>query len=100
MIPMRRIQATIVWFVGRRKRRDRMGQTKAPAIPEPVAVIESRAMATVPMWSSVRAKRIAVPETVATASERRNHAMRKMTICRSCRASLMVRKRESQAKER
>ena len=97
---MRSMHATIVWFVGRRKRRERMGQRNAPAMPDPVAVIESRAMETVPMCNSVRAKRIAVPETVATASESRNHATRKMTICRSWKASLMVRKSEIQAKER
>lgn len=48
------------------------GQAKAPRIPDPIEVMERRAMGMVFMWSSVRAKRTAVPVMVAMASERRN----------------------------
>lgn len=54
------------------KWREIRGQVKAPAMPEEVAVIDRSAIATVPILSSVRAKSIAVPETVAIASESRN----------------------------
>lgn len=54
------------------KRRDMIGQVKAPHIPDEVAVIDRSAIATVPIFSSVRAKSIAVPDTVAIASESRN----------------------------
>jgi hypothetical protein len=50
-----------------------IGQIKAPAIPDVVAIIDNMATAMVPIFSSVLAKRIAVPDTVATASESRNH---------------------------
>jgi hypothetical protein len=76
-----------------------MGQIVAPAIPDAVAVIDKMAIGTVPIRSSVRAKRIAVPETVAMASERRNQAMRKMTACRSFAATLTVFQRETHAKD-
>lgn len=72
---------------------------EAPAIPDAVAVMERMAMATVPIRNSVRAKRIAVPETVAMASERRNQAMRKMTAWRSFAATFIVFQSETQAKE-
>src|SRR2546430_1623966 len=100
MISMSAMQATIVRFVRRAYRRDIIGQTKAPAIPELVAVMERSAMATVPILSSVRAKRIAVPDTVAMASERRNHAIKNITACRSFTAILMVLQRDAHAKER
>lgn len=58
------------------------GQAKAPTIPEPIDVMDKRAMAMVPMCSSVRAKSTAVPEMVATASERRNHAIRNRIVWR------------------
>jgi hypothetical protein len=67
-----------------------MGQKKAPAMPDDVAVMERIAIGTVPIFNSVRANRIAVPETVATASESMNQAIRKMTICRSLTATLTV----------
>jgi hypothetical protein len=63
---------------------------KAPAIPDEVAVIDNRAIATVPILNSVRAKSIAVLPIVAMASERRNQAMRNITTCRSLAATLMV----------
>jgi hypothetical protein len=96
---MKQRQATRVWFVFHPKRRDRIGQIEAPAIPDAVAVMERMAMGTVPMRSSVRAKRIAVPETVAMASESRNQAMRKMTAWRSLAATFMVFQSETQAKD-
>ena len=77
-----------------------MGQRKAPAMPEDVTVILRIAIGTVPIFSSVRAKRMAVPETVATASERMNQAMRKMVIWRSFTATLTVFQTEPQAKTR
>lgn len=92
------MQAIITFRAGRLNFADMRGQRKAPAIPDTVAVIERRAIATVPNFNSVRANRIAVPETVAMASERRNQARRKRTICRSLKAVFMVWKREVQAK--
>jgi len=56
-------------------------------------------MATVPIFNSVRANKIAVPDTVAIASERRNHAMRKMTACLSLMAIFRVFQSDNQAKE-
>ena len=100
MISINTMQATIVRFVESEYRREMMGQKKAPAIPDPVAVMESRAMATVPIFSSVRANRIAVPETVATASDSRNQAMRKITIWRSLMETLTVFQTELQANVR
>ena len=76
-----------------------MGQVKAPAIPDAVATIERTATATVPILNSVRAKRIAVPETVAMASESKNHATRKSSICRSLTATLTVFQSETQAND-
>jgi hypothetical protein len=99
MISIKRIQATMVRFVWRPNLRDIIGQQYAPAIPDAVAVMERRAMGTVPILSSVRAKRIAVPEIVATASDRRNQATRKITICFSLAATLIVFHRDSQANE-
>lgn len=93
------MQATIVRFVFSAYRREITGHTKAPAIPDDVTVMERSAIATVPILSSVRANKIAVPETVATASESRNQAMRKMTACLSFSATLMVFQRERHAKE-
>lgn len=58
------------------------GHAKAPTIPDPIDVMDRSAMAMVPMCSSVRAKSTAVPEIVATASERRNHDSRKRTVWR------------------
>ena len=86
--------------VSRSKRRDILGQRNAPAIPESVAVIERRAMGMVDICSSVRAKRIAVPLTVAMASDSKNHAMRKTQVCRSFAAVQMVRHNEPHAKAR
>lgn len=97
MISMSAIHATIVRLVCKLNRREMMGHVKAPAIPDAVATIESRATATVPILSSVRAKRIAVPETVAIASESKNQATRKSSICRSLTATLMVFQSETQA---
>lgn len=88
------------WLVGSARRCWISGQVKAPAIAEVVEVMERAATATVPMCSSVRAKRTAVPETVATPSERRNQAMRKRTTWRSLKATLRVWKIEDQAKRR
>jgi hypothetical protein len=99
MISINAIQAPIVRFVFSAYRREMTGQTKAPAIPDDVAVIDKRAIATVPIFNSVRANKIAVPETVAIASESRNHAMRKITACLSLSATLMVFKRDIQAKD-
>lgn len=75
-----------------------MGQRKAPAMPDEVAVIESKAVATVPILSSVLAKSMAVPETVAMESESKNHATRKRTTCRSLTAILIVFQTEDHAK--
>lgn len=83
--------------MGSRKRLEILGQMKAPKMPDEIAVMERSAMGTVPIFSSVRAKRIAVPETVAMASESRNHARRNMRTCFSLKASLMVWKSEVQA---
>ncbi len=83
IISIRQMQQIIVWLAERLKYREIIGQTKAPAIPEEVAVMERSAIATVPIFNSVLANRIAVPETVAIASERRNHATRNTTHCRS-----------------
>ena len=91
------MQQTIVRFVGKLYLREMIGQKNAPAMPEDVAVMERMAIGTVPIFSSVRAKRIAVPDTVATASESINHAMRKMTIWRSLTATLTVFHTEPQA---
>ena len=66
------MQATMVRLVLSLKWRDITGQVKAPHIPDDVAVIDRSAIGTVPMFNSVRAKRIAVPDTVAIASESRN----------------------------
>ena len=66
-------------------------------MPDDVAVMDRIAIGTVPIFNSVRANRIAVPETVATASESINHAMRKMTICRSRKATLTVSQTDPQA---
>lgn len=88
------------WLVGSARRRWIGGQVKAPAIAEVVEVMERTATATVPMCSSVRAKRTAVLETVAMPSERRNQAMRKRTTWRSLKATLRVWKMEDQAKRR
>lgn len=76
-----------------------MGQTKAPAMPELVAVMDKSAMETVPICSSVRANKIAVPETVAMASDSKNQEMRKITAWRSFAAILMVFHTETQANE-
>jgi hypothetical protein len=84
------IHATIVWLVFSAYRRERIGQVKAPAIPDEVAVIDNRATATVPILSSVRANIIAVLPIVAIASERRNQATRNIATCRSLAATLMV----------
>jgi len=96
---MKQRQATSVWFVSQPKRRERMGQIDAPAMPEAVAVMERIAMGTVPIRNSVRAKRIAVPETVAMASERRNQAIRKITAWRNFAATFTVFHRDTQAKD-
>lgn len=66
------------------------GQAKAPMMPEPMEVMDKRAMAIVLMCSSVFAKSTAVPEIVATASERRNQEMRKMRVWRRRTAFLRV----------
>jgi predicted ATP-grasp superfamily ATP-dependent carboligase len=99
MISMRMIQATMVWFVFKANRRDKIGHINAPAIPALVAVIDSRAMATVSIFNSVRANKMAVPEMVAMASERRNHAIRNITAWRSWKATFIVFQSEIQAKE-
>lgn len=77
-----------------------MGQKKAPAIPLDVTVMDRMAIGIVPIFNSVRANRIAVPDTVAIASERMNQAMRKMTICRSLAAILTVFQTDPQANAR
>ena len=84
------IRASIVWFDFSPKRFDMMGQVNAPAIPEVVAMIETTAMAVDAICSSVFAKRIAVPDIVAIASERRNQATRKIAACRNFTATLIV----------
>lgn len=76
-----------------------IGHVKAPTIPNVVAVTESTAICTVLRFNSVRAKRTAVPETVATASDRRNQAIRKRTTCRSFAALLSVFHNDAQANE-
>lgn len=94
---MNAMQAMIVRFVGRWKRFEILGQMKAPKMPDDVAVMDRSAIWTVPIFSSVRAKRIAVPETVAMASESRNHARRNMRTCLSFKANFMVWKSDIQA---
>jgi hypothetical protein len=59
-------------------------------MPDPMDVMDNKAMAIVPMCNSVRAKRTAVPDIVATASDSRNHDIRKSNVCRSLIALLSV----------
>ena len=66
------------------------GQRKAPAMPLPMLVMLRQAMEMVDMCNSVRAKSTAVPEMVATLSERRNHAVRKRRVWRRRRARRRV----------
>ena len=99
MTSIRIMQAMIVWLFFSASLRDMIGQVKAPAMPDVMAVMERMAMGTVSMCSSVLAKRIAVPETVAIASERRNQAIRKIATCRNFAAAFIVLHKEIQAKE-
>ena len=89
------MMALLVWNPYRFEMR---GQAKAPAIPDAVAVMESRAIAIVPIRSSVRANKIAVPDTVATASDRRNHAIKNIPVCRRRAAVFTVFQTDDQAK--
>ena len=89
-ISIKTMHATIVLPVLHPNRRDTMGHKVAPAIPEAVAVIDSNAIATVLNLNSIRAKIIAVPLTVAIASDRRNHAARNVMVCRNWIATLIV----------
>jgi hypothetical protein len=57
-------------------------------------VMESSAIAIVPMCSSVRANSTAVPAIVATASESKNQEQRKMTVCWRLMARRSVRQNE------
>lgn len=93
------MQAMMVPFVDSANRLERIGQRKAPAIPEVVAVTERIATATVPMCSSVRAYRIAVPLTVAMESDSRNQASKKALACGNLAAIFTVPQTERQAKE-
>jgi hypothetical protein len=93
------MQVTMVRFVCRPKRLEIIGQKNAPAIPDAVAVIDKRAIGTVPILNSVLAKIIAVPEIVAIASDRINQAIRKITTCFSFAATLIVFQSDSQANE-
>lgn len=68
-------------------------------MPEEMDVMDKRAMAIVDIWSSVRAKRTAVPEIVAMASERRNHDRRNMSVCRRLTARFRVRQNERSENE-
>ena len=68
-------------------------------MPEPIDVIESSAIAIVPILSSVRANRTAVPEMVATASESRNQLRRNIRVCRNPIAFKIVRQKERSEKE-
>ena len=70
----------MVCCVCKRKRREMTGHVNAPAMPDDVAVIDKMAICTVHILSSVRAKRMAVPDTVAIESESKNHAIKKMTV--------------------
>src|SRR2546421_3665242 len=99
MTSIRIMQAMIVWLFFNASLRDMIGQVKAPAMPDVVAVMERMAIGTVSMCSSVLAKRTAVPETVPIASERRNQAMRKQATCRNFAAAFIVFHKETQAKE-
>lgn len=63
-------------------------------MPDPMEVIERSAIAMVPMCNSVRANNTAVPEMVATASDSRNHEMRKMSVCRKLVARSKVRQKD------
>lgn len=67
-----------------------IGHKKAPAIPDSVAVMDSRATDVVLIFNSVRANRIAVPDTVATASDIKNHAIKNTITSRSFTATLIV----------
>ena len=67
-----------------------MGSEMAPKIPDVIVVMESKTTRMVDIWSSVFAKRIAVPEIVAIASESRNHAHRNNTTCFNFNAILIV----------
>ena len=87
----------MVPFVCSANFRDMVGQNTAPMIPATVAVIERQATSTMPIFNSVRANRIAVPEIVATASESRNQAIKKITTCLSFHATLTVFQRDSHA---
>ena len=66
------------------------GHAHAPRMPDVVAVMERAAMPRVERWSVVRAKRRAVPDTVAMASDRRNHDRRKRRVCVNVRARRTV----------
>ena len=71
---------------------------KAPMIPEAVEMTLIIPSAHGSMCSWVLAKRMAVEEVVAMASERRNQPARKSTMSTRRRASWTVRKRDFQAK--
>lgn len=87
----------IVWLVFNRNLREMIGQAKAPTMPEVAERMESSATPVVEICNSVLANRIAVPETVATASERRNQAARNTTTCRSLAAIFIVFHNDTQA---
>jgi hypothetical protein len=67
-------------------------------MPEPMDVIERRAIAMVPICNSVRANNTAVPEIVATASDSRNQDVKKIKVCRRLTARHSVRQNERREK--
>ena len=91
------MQAIIVFLVGQLYLRESFGHKKAPAIPDIVDVMDSKATAIVPICNSVRANIMAVSDTVATASDKRNQAMRYTQQFRSFKAVLRVFQSELQA---
>lgn len=83
-------QRMIVWVDLSLNRLDTTGHRNAPSMPDEMAVIDSNPTIVVLRCNSVRAKRMAVLETVAMASDMRNHATRKIITSRSRTATLTV----------
>lgn len=80
----------MVWEGVREKCVVMRGQVKAPRMPVRVEMMEIRAMAGEDMEREVLAKRMAVLETVAIASEIKNQERRNRVTSRSWRARRRV----------
>lgn len=70
---------------------------KAPSTPDVVAITLMRPKDVASMRSCVLAYKTAVPETVAIASDNKNHAAKNKTMSLRRRASFMVRHKDAQA---